>query len=112
MSPILEIGWTTWGTVSSGFLRNRGRLESAGIRGACCPICCPMSLPISVSEARLPDLHANRDRRAGGPLFGRAPKMQLWTCPEQAQGSWLPDDAWPLRSIGGGGGSGDSSTSG
>ena len=26
-----------------------------------------MSLPISVSEARLPDLHANRDRRAGGP---------------------------------------------
>jgi hypothetical protein len=35
----------------------------------------------------------------------------LSTCPEQAQGTWLPDDAWPLRSIPGGGASGDSSTS-
>lgn len=30
----------------------------------------------------------------------------------QAQGSLLPDDAWPLPSIPGGGGSGDSSTNG
>jgi hypothetical protein len=75
MSPILEIGWTTWGTVSSGFCEIEVGLASAGIR-ACCPIGCPISLPISVSEARLPDLHANRDCRAGGLCSDEPPKMQ------------------------------------
>jgi len=42
----------------------------------------------------------------------KAAKLREGACPEQAQGSWFPDDPWPLSSIPGGGDSGDSSTSG
>jgi hypothetical protein len=66
-------------------------------------------LPHSVSEARLPDLHANAIAEPAASVRTSA-KNAAMNGPGQAQGSWLPDDAWPLRSIDGGWG--DSSTSG